>query len=64
MLMKGSETCDAHILRIIGEIIGSIEADNSWPILHTHKNKARMELENIISKQNLEPAQHRNEVVR
>lgn len=31
MLIKGSETCDAHILRITGERMGSIEADNSPP---------------------------------
>lgn len=31
MLIKGSETCDAHILRITGERMGSIEEDNSPP---------------------------------
>lgn len=31
MLIKGSETCDAHISRITGERMGSIEADNSPP---------------------------------
>lgn len=33
MPMKGSETCDTHVLRTTGEIIDSMDADNSWPII-------------------------------
>lgn len=31
MLIKGSETCNAHKLRIMGEMKGSTDADDSLP---------------------------------
>lgn len=36
MLMKGSETCKAHMLSIIGEITGSMDNAASWPTMSSY----------------------------
>jgi len=45
ILIKGSETCDAHTLRITGEIMFSTTVDDSRPIISNDEGINTVEME-------------------